>query len=389
MKRLILLYPKAWRNRYEREFVALLEDVPTSWNTLFDVLGGALKMQMKIWSSWKIVAGFAIAGLLFALGSALMIPNRYVSMAIIKTGDVGPEDLINNIDRIESRGNLAKLINEEDLYQSERTREPIEDIIQRMKQKDIRVAHVQSRTGEAGVISISFASADAAQAQRTTRRLTSQFIEAKAGTLLDPANLPIHPVSPKRPMILVMGLLAGLGAGLLFVFFTGLKMWKLATLLGISGAILAGAASYLVPDRFSSNAELAYRSADQAQVQQMIGAVTSSDNLHAMVQKFGLYPNASGADRRLSEHLHIQQIPNRRAILIQFDYPDQHVVQNVTQNAVAQFVKLDWNLEIVERPNFPQTPVFPNRSTAAASGLALGLAIATAVGIRDRRVRHA
>jgi LPS O-antigen subunit length determinant protein (WzzB/FepE family) len=389
MKRLILLYPKAWRNRYEREFVALLEDVPASWTTLFDVLGGALKMQMKIWSSWKIVAAFAIAGLLFAIGSALMIPNRYVSMAIIKTGDVGPENLANNVDRIESRGNLARLINEEDLYQSERTREPIEDIIQQMRQKDIRVASVKSRTGEAGVISISFASPDAAQAQRATRRLTSQFLDANVGTLLDPASLPIHPVSPKRPMILMMGLLAGLGAGLLFVFFHGLKMWKHAALLGISGAILAGAASYLMPERFSSSAALAYRPADQERIPQMIGAVTSSDSLHAMVQKFGLYPNDSRADRRLSEHLHIQQIPNRQAILIQFDYPDQHVAQNVTQNVVAQFVKLDWNLEIVDRPNFPQTPFSPNRSTAAGLGLALGLAIATVVGIREQRIQHA
>src|SRR5580658_8631455 len=94
LQSLILLYPRAWRDRYESEFRALLDDVPVTWRTLFDVFGGALKMQMKIWSPWKIVAGFAIVGLIAAVGFALTIPDRFVSTAIIKAGQTDPEDVV-------------------------------------------------------------------------------------------------------------------------------------------------------------------------------------------------------------------------------------------------------------------------------------------------------
>ena len=63
LKLLISLYPKAWRTRYENEFEALLEDVPPTWRTCFDVFAGAMKMQLKAWNSWKIVAAFAMVDL--------------------------------------------------------------------------------------------------------------------------------------------------------------------------------------------------------------------------------------------------------------------------------------------------------------------------------------
>ena len=65
---LIFLYPESWRNRYKNEFNALLDDVPPTWRTFFDVLGGALKMQMTNWKAWKLVTGFMIAGALGATG---------------------------------------------------------------------------------------------------------------------------------------------------------------------------------------------------------------------------------------------------------------------------------------------------------------------------------
>jgi uncharacterized protein involved in exopolysaccharide biosynthesis len=215
---LILLYPKSWRNRYKNEFNALLDDVPPTWRTFFDVLRGALKMQMTNWNAWKFVAGFAIAGALGATAVALTMTNRYVSHAIVGTGGASEEQLATQVKQVVSRSNLTALINEEGLYKDERTRLPLEDVIQQMKQKDILIAHVKSMTGGPSAISISFAAADPALAQRATRYLTSQFLDAKVYTLLDPANLPIHAASPKRPMITGAGLAAGLIAGLLFAF---------------------------------------------------------------------------------------------------------------------------------------------------------------------------
>jgi capsular polysaccharide biosynthesis protein len=384
---LISLYPRKWRNRYENEFFALLEDVPLTWRTFFDVFGGALIMQMKIWSPWKLVAAFAAVGLLGAVAFSLMVPDRYVSTAIITIENGGLEGVNSTIQRMERRSALTQLINEQGLYERERTHVPLEDVIEQMKAKDIRVTTGKSTKG-LPAISISFAAGDAAKAQRTAGGLVQQFFEASihahednpaAGrtfAIYDPPSLAVH-VGPRRLRIIIMGAIAGIVAGLLFALFNGLRMWKYAATLGVTGAILLGAASYLAPERYSSNAVLAYRPADEARVKEMIGTVTSSVNLHALIPS---------AENKLRDHLHVQQIQNSRAILIQFDYPDQRIAQRVTQDVVAQFIKQDWNLEILDPATFPQTPSFPNRSTAASVGLVLGLAIATILGIRERRL---
>jgi len=346
-------------------------------------------MQMKIWSPWKLVAGFAIAGVLVATVFAVTMSNRYVSTSIMRIGDGGEAELATQIEKVESRSNLTQLINQEDLYKGERARLPIEDVIQQMRQKDIRIARLISKTGDLGVISISFTAADPAAAQRTTQRLTSQFIDAKVGALLDPASLPIHATSPKRPMIVGVGLVAGLLAGLLFALFRKLKALKLAATLGVAGAVLLGAASYLEPEQYSSTAVLAYRAEDAAKIHQFIDAVTSTANLHGIALRYKLYPNEPRPEHELSDHLHVRDIQNSRTILIQFEYPDQHAVQNVTWDVVKLLIKENWNFEIVDRASLPQRPYFPDRSMAAGAGLVLGLAIATIRGVTERRLRHA
>jgi LPS O-antigen subunit length determinant protein (WzzB/FepE family) len=320
-----------------------------------------------------------------------MVPDRYLSIAIIGIEYGGLEGVSPTIQRMESTSTLTQLINQQGLYERERTRVPIEDIIEQMK-KDIRVTIFKSTKG-LPAICVSFTSGDAAKAQRTADALVQQFIEANIhlhidnparpgltfSRLYDPPS-PAVRVGPRRSRIMIAGAITGLIVGLLFAMFNGLKIWKQAITLGAAGTILLGAASYLLPERYSSNAELAYRPADEARIQQMIATVTSSANLHALMPD---------GENKLREHLHIQQIQNAGAIMIQFDYPDQRIAQRVTQGVVAQFIKQDWDLEILDPATFPQTPFFPNRPMAASVGLALGLAIATLLGTRDRRPARA
>lgn len=61
LKCLILLYPKQWRNRYAKEFDALLDALPPTWPTLLDVLRGAIKMQMRSGRLWKAAAATTLA----------------------------------------------------------------------------------------------------------------------------------------------------------------------------------------------------------------------------------------------------------------------------------------------------------------------------------------
>jgi capsular polysaccharide biosynthesis protein len=387
---LIWLYPKKWRNRYENEFLGLIEEIPPTWRTFFNVFGGALKMQMKTWSPWKIVAAFAALGLLGAVAFSFTIPDRYLSTAIIGIEYGGLEGVSPTIQRMESSSALTRLINEQGLYERERAHVPIEDVIEQMK-KDIRVTIVKSTKGLPAV-AISFTSGDAAKAQRTAQGLVGQFIDASLHAhdddrttvhtyaLYDPPSLPVC-VGPLRSRIMITGAVAGLLAGVLFSLFNGLKIWKHAVILGAAGAVLMGAASYLAPERYSSKAWLAYRPADEGRVQETIGAVMSNANLHALVSKFGL-----SREKEIRDHLYVQQIQKANAIMIQFDYADQRIVHSVTQYVVAQFIRQDWNLEILDPASFPQTPFFPNRSMAASVGLALGLAVATVLGIKGRRL---
>jgi hypothetical protein len=175
--------------------------------------------------------------------------------------------------------------------------------------------------------------------------------------------------------------------GGLLALFNGLRIWKLAGALGIAGMLLAGVASYLVHDHFVSSAVLVYRAADEPLVHQAVQKVTSGANFHELVQRFGLYPNEPGADRRLSEHLHVQELQKLRAITIGFEYPDQRVAHQVTQRVVAQFIEQNWNFEILDPASFPQSPVFPNRAAATGTGLFVGLACATILGAFKARRR--
>ena len=45
--RLVRLYPRAWRERYEEEFVAMLEQGPVSIKDLFDVALGAVDAWLR------------------------------------------------------------------------------------------------------------------------------------------------------------------------------------------------------------------------------------------------------------------------------------------------------------------------------------------------------
>jgi hypothetical protein len=55
------LYPSWWRRRYATEFEALLEDVTPGWRALFDVITGALTMQIKTPGTIPVVCALARA----------------------------------------------------------------------------------------------------------------------------------------------------------------------------------------------------------------------------------------------------------------------------------------------------------------------------------------
>jgi hypothetical protein len=229
------LYPSPWRRRYGAEFEALLEDRELKWRDVLDVFMGALKMQVSFWNARNITLVCGFAGLILATGGSFAIPNEYVSRAIMRVSFSGKTDPADQAGRISalisqalSRHSLSEIIQRRDLnlYMSDRERKPLEDVIEGMKDKGIKV-DIRARSSESSTVTLSFAYDDPMVAQRTmsaliTRMADAIFTAAKnshdptvAATLdlLDPASLPPAPSFPNRGLISFAGLAAGVVAG--------------------------------------------------------------------------------------------------------------------------------------------------------------------------------
>ena len=124
LKYLILLYPKAWRNRYADEFGALLDAVSPGWRTLFDVLKGAIEMQLKSGTLWKAAAVAAFAAAVAGTTFSFYTPD-YRSEAVIRLDEA---QLNAQTAGILSRAGLTGLIQRDDLYEKERATVPLENL---------------------------------------------------------------------------------------------------------------------------------------------------------------------------------------------------------------------------------------------------------------------
>jgi uncharacterized protein involved in exopolysaccharide biosynthesis len=230
------LYPVTWRRRYGDEFEALLEDTSRDWRDVFDVLAGALKMQITSWSVGRFAAVFGVAGTLLWSGLLfVMMPDQYTSDAVLRlwTSGSSPETpitdkadkfVIDLIQHAESRDSLASVIETHGLYERERQKKGIDDAIDRMR-RSIRFDRIE----HSNAFHVRFRYDDAKQAQRIEQELIRKVMEANvadrrahvagAGAynmeVLKPASLPKRPSAPNRFLLASEGLAGGLLLGAL------------------------------------------------------------------------------------------------------------------------------------------------------------------------------
>ena len=282
LARVARMYPGLWRARYGEEFDALLEEVDADWRQFFDVLGGALKMQLRHGNAWKWVAALAAAGMVVAGTASFVVNQRYVSKAIVRftpveAGQYSPDRTAELTDLLLSRSSLAELIQKLDLYRDERSRLPLEDIVQTMRTRDLHLRAVDSMGRSDGLaFEIAFAYPDRNKAQATVSGLVEEFRQYDSDEIrnrvsmwqtlwhepppaalgdvfevLDPASLPAKAIGPNHWLYLACGLAAGLLLGLVVMRRRAafrLAGWALA------GGVLAAACSYALPDAFTSTA---------------------------------------------------------------------------------------------------------------------------------------
>jgi hypothetical protein len=263
------LYPSAWRARYGAELDALLEDAGGGWRDFVDICRGAMKMRILSGGLWRFACACGLAGLLIAGVAAWRTPSEYESIAVLRMAPAPLEVRLEKLNRAEqtvlSRRSLAAMIQKYDLYQEQRKRAPLEEIVQNLRNRRIQIRMLtrpQSQNpGQA--FSIAFIGEDPRKAQAVTSELTSQFIDALKDSapleVLDQANLPQRAFSPNRPAWLAAGLVLGIAAGLVLL---GIRRWPLIPLAGLIAASAVLPATYRIPDQFRSQAVLRSKAGD-------------------------------------------------------------------------------------------------------------------------------
>ena len=227
MKRLLRLaarvYPAAWRDRYGVEFQALLDETAPRWRDIVDVLNGGLQMRFRSAHPALTVVAFSLVGALGAGATAFNAAHRFASTGTMNVRPALPstaaetewlEDRMPRLARDAfTPGALTAIIQKHRLYSSERAQASTNDLIDRMR-GDIRVQLI-SRSA----VQVSFASADARQAQEVAGDLMSRLVdanfEAGLGSIVQITGLPGAPrasVSPRRVAAAGVG---GLGGGAL------------------------------------------------------------------------------------------------------------------------------------------------------------------------------
>ena len=164
--------------------------------------------MLRRYRSWII--GPTFAGLVIATVVAFFWPDTYISTAVMRiTPQQVPDSLVPSAvtsqmaDRLQqmeteilSRTSLAEIIQKPslDLYKKERTRVPMEDIVQDMRNKSIRITpltDVPTTGGRrlASAFAISFMYTDRYKAQAVVRELVTKFMEQNYTVQRNQANL--------------------------------------------------------------------------------------------------------------------------------------------------------------------------------------------------------
>lgn len=211
------LYPRWWRERYGEEFAALLDDTNPGTRGAFDILKGALAMQMTTLSAKRafcltVLSGL-LPGLLAGLVVAFTLTPQYSSKAALEI--LGTETNLEALTPVKAtaqqifgRGTLIRLIQDLNLYPNLRQKKTLEDLLETMR-RDIRVSFLRASKP---IFQVEFRYPDSAIAQRTVSALTAEF-EKFGFNVTSPASRSYNPIFPNRLNFSMMGLAIGTAFG--------------------------------------------------------------------------------------------------------------------------------------------------------------------------------
>ena len=206
---------------------ASLPSQPTGPNRLRMVgngLGAGLLLGLVCGAIWSVVrnqkrltfrriGGFALAGMTLGLIVAYLIPDEFVSIAVLHSDR--EDTLRTTIQQVLSDESLAVIAHRNGLFPRELSRGSMKDVARKVRES-VRVENVPQRAnGSRGVFVISFTYPDRLKAQHATRDLVAGFtgIPQSPTVVLDPPSLPQGPFFPNRTVIALLGTIAGIVLG--------------------------------------------------------------------------------------------------------------------------------------------------------------------------------
>lgn len=379
------LYPPKWRARYGDEFNALLEQIEPRPGELMNLFTGAVGMHMTEWSYLRFAVVFGVAGLLGGLVIQVAVPAQYQSLGLIAIPS--QQKWVVAKQRVFSRGILKTVIEDNNLYGNERLREPLEDVIEKMRGKDLK-----SKVTSSSEVTLAFTYPDGAAAQKTIQNLMSLVESDPEFRTLSGAGAPSR-VSPNRLQLLSMyvgtALLLGLGTA------GAVRMHRntLRTLgrYGLIAGVLFSAGSLIIADQYTSSAVVMCADAKRLQAYQptdeQIAMAISQEKLFGgnagyvpmkdLVQRFRKQVKFTrGANPGEISLLYISASSN-----------DAHEAQKLGQIAIAWVTGNagagSSRVEVTENASLPESPSSPNRAVLVGLAIGLGL-IAGAFRVRFR-----
>jgi uncharacterized protein involved in exopolysaccharide biosynthesis len=316
---------------------------------------------MTNWGSAKLVGLFAAAGLIIAGVTGMMMKDTYISKAVLRMKS-DPDALANAETKALSRTSLSSVIMNSGVYHEELAREPLEDVIERMRTRDIHIQVMHPvKPSDKDAFEVSFSYPDPQKAQQVTQLLVTRLADnmpASPGQnleMLDTPNVPTHPFYPNRPIIALVGLGIGVVTGMVIAGLRKLRRQTLifAMLFGIAGAFISVVPSYLLaPNYYTSRSVI--RVEHPEDLKTISAALRSEIALRHLNAGFG-------------------EQGKTLALSITVTDRDPVTALGINSQLITIAQKQSTSSEMLDNPTLPASPSGPNRYIIALLGLGAGI----------------
>jgi uncharacterized protein involved in exopolysaccharide biosynthesis len=185
---IVWLYPADWRRRYQCELEALLDDLPPGWPRFLDLFREAVTMRIQGLAALPVLC--ALTGTIAAAALAFQQPTLYAASATsrLMQGQAGnapqPMEVMTAVKTAWGEMDDAK-------------------------RRNVEVILDPSRT----VATLTYRSADPADAQRVAQQLSTAMVTSVGGELLSSPHVPQSTVPANYSPRVAAGAVAGFAGG--------------------------------------------------------------------------------------------------------------------------------------------------------------------------------